>query len=417
LQQRAFLSDDQNLMRHLVLAMLCLAAVVAYVQRLGINTAEPLVCGSLGLEHEEFGYLMSAWLLGYAVLQIPAGWLADLWGSRRTLTLFAVLWSLLTGAASLATDGWMLIALWLSMGIAQAGLVPCAAKLVAAWFPPTSRASASGVLASSMAVGIALAPSLTGLLLLNVSWRVLLGIYMIPGLVWAAVFFAVVAESPPSSAPVSPNARGLRNVFRGEHVSLLCAQQFFRAAGMAFFMTWLPTMLRETRHVDVSTSGYLTGIIGVGAIIGGVLGGLASDALLKRTENRRLSRQGLAVAGLSTCAACLVAAYRAQDIDHAVGLMCFGAFVGTFGGVSGYTVAIELGGTQVATLFGLMNMCGNIGAALFPLVVNRRVLGVGYALGLGPWAFVVAICAIIFLIDAFCWSLLNPRTNLDGEPL
>jgi hypothetical protein len=123
------------------------------------------------------------------------------------------------------------------------------------------------------------------------------------------------------------------------------------------------------------------------------------------------------VAGPSTCAACLVAAYRVEEINHAVALMCFGAFVGTFGGVSGYTVAIELGGSQVATLFGLMNMCGNIGASLFPLVVNRRVLGVGYALGLGPWAFVIAVCAVIFLIDAFCWSLLNPRTNLDGEPI
>src|SRR3954452_11594917 len=143
-------------MRYWILANLCLAALIAYVQRLGIYTDSVGIRSSLGIDKEQLGLAMSAWTLGYAALQIPCGWLADRWGSRRALTAFAVLWSVLTGLTSLAGDHAELVALWCAMGMAQAGLVPCAAKAVGQWFPDTERATASGLLASAMAAGIAL---------------------------------------------------------------------------------------------------------------------------------------------------------------------------------------------------------------------------------------------------------------------
>src|SRR5262245_59858852 len=124
-------------MRYWLLANLCLAAVIAYVQRLGLNTAEESIRQSLGLSVRDMGQVMSAWLIGYAILQLPSGWLADLWGSRRTLTLITVLWSILTGLASQARDGEMLLVLWFCMGMAQAGIFPCSAKAIGVWFPET----------------------------------------------------------------------------------------------------------------------------------------------------------------------------------------------------------------------------------------------------------------------------------------
>jgi hypothetical protein len=51
-------------------------------------------------------------------------------------------------------------------------------------------------------------------------------------------------------------------------MALLCGQQFFRAAGMVFFMTWFPTFLQKTRDVSLLGSGALTTIAGIGGVIG-----------------------------------------------------------------------------------------------------------------------------------------------------
>jgi MFS family permease len=112
-----------------------------------------------------------------------------------------------------------------------------------------------------------------------------------------------------------------------------------------------------------------------------------------------------------SCAGLIGISYFIAYTPLAIGCVVAGAFLATFGGVSGYTVAIELGGRQVATTFSLMNMCGNIGAALFPYTV-------GYMndLGMG-WGSVVVLCVLILVIDALCWALLNPTHTVTGEEL
>ena len=189
---------------------------------------------------------------------------------------------------------------------------------------------------------------------------------------------------------------------------MLCLQQFFRAAAMAFFQQWLPTFLRESRHLSISEAGLFSSCAAGGAFLGGLLGGFCSDWLLTRTGNRWLSRQGIAVFGMLSCALLIVAAYYAADRYLAIACITLGAFIATFGGVSGYTVAIELGGRHVATVFSVMNTSGNIGAALFPwlvgVVVDRA----------GNWDSILFLCAGVFVVDGLCWAMLRVRGPIGG---
>jgi MFS family permease len=302
--------------------------------------------------------------------------------------------------------------------MAQAGLVPSVGKALASWFPPTRRAFASGMVGSAMAAGSALAPRLTGRLLREFDWRSLFTIYMIPGLVWSVLFLFTVPGRP-SGAPAGPaSVQPLRRMFASVPFCLLCAQQFFRAAAMAFFLYWLPTFLARTRNLETETAGELASNIGVGALFGSIAGGICSDVLLHVTGSRRLSRQGLAVFGLGSCSGLIIVAYYIANLDQAIAIMTLAAFVATFGGVSGYTVAIELGGKSVATVFSVMNMCGNIGAAIYPWAAGE-IVGAMKQQGdeqLG-WRIMLFLAAGIFAVDAICWALLNPKKNLDGEPL
>jgi sugar phosphate permease len=405
-------------MRYHVLTFLCAAAVIAYVQRLGFNVAERTIRGDLGLDREQIGRVMAAWSLGYALLQLPSGWLADRFGSRRVLTALALTWSLLTGLVGLAWDFHSLLGIWFCMGLAQAGIFPCSTKSIGQWFGDSGRASAVGLLGSSMALGSAIAPALTGLLVSHYSWPLVFVAYAVLGITWSAVYFAAVPDAPAgASGPLSPPPAWTRQdwftLVTSVPMLLLCGQQFFRACGMAFFYTWFATFLQETRGVNLAEAGLMTGAVGLGAMAGGILGGLFSDWLLRRTGNRRLSRQGIAVAGLSMCSALVLISAAITSREVALGVITLGAFAATFGGVSGYTVAIEFGGRRVATIFSVMNMCGNTGAALFPAAVGTLIDTTG------DWDLVLYLFAGILALDALFWALLNPRRPLfqeDDEP-
>lgn len=410
--------------RYPILAFLCGSAALAYVQRAGLSVPAREIAADLQLTNlaEQMGWIQSAWYFAYALMQIPGGWFADRMGSRRALAILCVVWSIATLLSAFATDYSSLLVLWGLMGAAQAGAFPCAAKAIGQTFEDTERARASGMLASGMAVGGAVAPVLTAWLLELLMplesyfqtdrWRILLAAYAIPGVLWTTVFlFWIPASRLPvvrreSRAGESPD---WTKMLTSGSLLLLCGQQFFRAAGMVFFLTWFPVFLQKTRGVTTLESGVLTTIAGAGGVLGSLSGGFVSDWLLQRTGNSRLSRQGIAVVGMASCSVLIILAWFATDVHSSIALISLGAFCATFGGVSGYTVAIRFGGNQVATVFSAMNMCGNIGAALFPITAGWLVAATD------NWNLILFLFAGIMAVDAVCWALLNPQGTLFDE--
>jgi MFS family permease len=415
--------------RYQVLALLCISAAIAYVQRAALSVPASEIAGDLEFADlaRDMGWIQSAWYFSYGLMQIPSGWLADRLGSRRALAIFSVVWSLATLLTAFVTDFVSLLVMWSLMGAAQAGAFPCAAKALGRIFPETERARATGLLASGMTLGGAIAPVMTAMILQSLTawadawgidrWRLLLGAYAVPGVLWTAVFLGLVSlRKLPTGANTSASNTSAANVpvdwsrlLRSWPLGLLCAQQFFRAAGMVFFMTWFPTFLQKTRDVTLLGSGVLTTVAGIGGMVGSLTGGFFSDWLLLRTGNKRLSRQGIAVVGMGLCSLLIVASYFVSDVQQSIALITLGAFCATFGGVSGYTVAISFGGRQVATVFSTMNMFGNLGAALFPLTAGWLVTQTG------NWNLILFLFAFVMAIDALCWAFLNPQGTLFGD--
>lgn len=410
--------------RYPVLLFLCISAVIAYIQRAALSVPAAEIAADLKFTDlaRDMGMIQTTWYLCYGLMQLPSGWLADRLGSRRALALFSVAWSAATLLSAFATDFISLLVLWGMMGAAQAGAFPCAAKALGRIFPETQRARATGLLASGMTIGGAIAPVLTALSLQSFTplaeslsiyrWRLLLAAYAIPGAIWTLAFLLLISERQLPSTESTSKLRApvdWSRLVRSRSLALLCSQQFFRAAGMVFFMTWFPTFLQKTRDVSLLGSGILTTVAGIGGVLGSLTGGFASDWLLLRTGNARLSRQGIAVVGMSICSLLIVCSYFVSDVNQSIALITLGAFCATFGGVSGYTVAISFGGRHVATVFSTMNMFGNMGAALFPITAGWLVARTG------NWNLILFLFAAIMAIDAVCWALLNPQGTLFGD--
>lgn len=410
--------------RYLVLGFLCLSAAIAYVQRAALSVPATEVAGNLNFDDlaGRMGMIQSAWYFWYGLMQLPAGRLIDRFGARNALAALSVAWSTATCLSGFATDFTSLLFFWSLMGAAQAGAFPAAAKAMGQLFPESERARATGLLASGMTIGGALAPALTAKGLewltpwadsLGVDrWRLLLAAYAIPGVLWSIAFLIILpARKMPVVNRSGEKRQGIswKALLRNRPLALLCAQQFFRAAAMVFFLTWFPTFLQKTRGVSLTESGILTTVAGLGSVVGSMTGGFFSDWLLKRTGNARLSRQGIAVAGMGSCSLLIMASYFAADVKVSIGLIALGAFCASFGGVSGYTVAISYGGAHVATVFGTMNMCGNFGAALFPITAAWLVSATG------NWNLMLFLFAGIMAVDAVCWALLNPKGTFSGD--
>src|SRR4029078_5547268 len=108
-----------------------------------------------------------------------------------------------------------------------------------------------------MQLGAAVAQRLTAQLLASYSWQHILVLYAVPGLAWAALFaFAIPRFEMPAVKPAK-SAVPVRwsKLITDTQMQLICGQQCMRAAGTAFFFTWFPRYLRETRGLDEVAAG------------------------------------------------------------------------------------------------------------------------------------------------------------------
>src|SRR5689334_21139327 len=135
------------------LCCLALAAGLAYLCRNAVGVVESTIRSDLGLTLKESGWCMSAFFWSYAVLQIPAAALSGQWGTRRTMALFAIGWSLASVAIGMAPGFWTIVIAQLVMGASQAGIFPASINSIGHWMPLSERSFACGVLAAGMQLG------------------------------------------------------------------------------------------------------------------------------------------------------------------------------------------------------------------------------------------------------------------------
>lgn len=409
--------------RYWVLALLCLATTTAYIDRGCISVMEKMIRADLDLDKEAMGSVLGAFFIIYALFQIPAGWLGHVWGARRALAFYSILWSAATGFSALASGYFTMLGARVWMGVAEAGVIPVSADALSKWFPSTRRGRASGILASFQGVGAAFGAFLTGMLLMDFGWRIIFIVYAVPGVLWSLWFLYWYRDYPRDHASVNDAERRLiekgtlpssesnsapagRTPWLAIFLSLplwgMNVQQFFRAGAFAFYLTWFPTFLQETRHVSIAQSGFLATFPHITTLLGGITGGFAADWLLVRTKSLWLSRQGLGAAAMAACVLCMYPAYFVSDPYLTVTLVSASAFYSAMAGPCVFVFTIDLGGKHVSPVFGVMNMAGNLGAALFARIVPLLV-------DLHGWDHVLTFVTLLNLMCVAFWLLTVSR--------
>jgi ACS family glucarate transporter-like MFS transporter len=195
---------------------------------------------------------------------------------------------------------------------------------------------------------------------------------------------------------------------RSRQVWMLCAQYFCLSYGWYFYVTWLPTYLRNARHVEVGKSAVLAGLPlflgGIGCLVGGVI----ARRLTAWTGSVTRTRRTLAYVGFTGACSLLLLSSQLQDPLLAMISMGFASFCNDLVMPGAWGACMDVGGKYAGTLSGTMNMLGNVGGAMSPTVIGFILTHTN-----NNWNIPFYVSSAIYFMGTFCWMALDPVTPLD----
>src|SRR5688572_12552398 len=164
-------------------------AALTYIDRVCISKAEPFVTKEFGLDSKQMGWVFAAFGAGYALFEVPGGWLGDRIGARKVLTRIVLWWSFFTAATGWAWNFSSLLVTRFLFGAGEAGCFPNVARALKTWLPQSERVRAQSIVWLSARWGGAFTPFLIAFLLDVMSWRSVLYVFGGLGLVWSFLFY------------------------------------------------------------------------------------------------------------------------------------------------------------------------------------------------------------------------------------
>jgi MFS family permease len=415
--------------RYWVVVFAVMLAVVTYIDRVCISFAAPVISAELHLTPVQMGYAFSAFAWAYALFEIPGGFLGDWMGPRRVLLRIVLWWSFFTAATGWAWNFASLAITRSLFGAGEAGCFPNLTKTFTTWLPHHERVRAQGIMWLSARWDGAFTPPLVYLAIQVVSWRHAFELFGSIGVVWAILFYGWYRDHPrdkpglndaerrilaPNEALAAGHARvPWRRFAASPQVWLLCGQYFCSSYGWYFYITWLPTYLKEARGLQLGASA-LFGILplflgGLGSLVSGFI----AVPLARFTGSVLKTRRLLAYIGFSGASILLVVSTRMHNPLPAMLAMGLASFSNDLVMPGSWGACMDVGGRYAGTLSGAMNMMGNLGGAASPTIIGYMLRWTD-----NNWDLTFYVSAAVYLMAAVMWRFLDPVTPLDEpEPL
>lgn len=400
--------------KNIILTMLVILGMVTFLDRINISVAGSSIMHDLQLSPADWGWVQSAFILSYGLLQIPMGALGDRFGHRKILAGIVLWWSAFTAFTGLAGGLVSLLVIRFMFGIGEAGSSPCSTGVISRWFEKGEVGKAQGYVWAASRMGGALTPFVVIPVMISVGWRAAFYLLGALGIIWAAVWYWYYRDTP-SSLPqeverkdkqkTSPN---WGRMVGSPQFWLICAMYFFYAFGSWFFFSWFPTFMELGRGFDKTELTYAVAVPFIMSMIGNIVGGHLTDKLTQR-YGIKIGRKALGSTSLAVSAVCMfLAAFIPGKMAVFVFLsLCFGIFDLML--PSAWALCIDLGKQHAGTLSGAMNTAGNIGGFCCGILFGELVQQSGnYNLPLYMISAMLIMSAVLF-------AFINPEKPILQE--
>ena len=410
--------------RSLVFAMLFAFAFTGYVQRTSVSIAAERMMPELGLTQVQIGWLFTAFLFTYAVLQLPGALVGQWLGARQVLTaigLVTIVASVLTaGAPLIAAAGVMFTALLLArslLGVAQGGLFPVAAGTIRLWFPVGAWCSMQGLIVTGLWLGAATTTPLVAWLMQAYGWQMALVMTSVPSLLLVVLWYAFARDrpeehpaastaelaelkgNPPYAAGAPLTARRVFRVLADPQILRLTASYFIMNYVFYLVMFWSFLYLVQERKLSVLESGWLAALPFVVAGAASAAGGKLADGLSARYGDR-IGLRILPLIGLPCAALFLFLTVWTANPYWGVAALCLGfaCVEVTEGSYWGATMRLAPSDTMAATA--VLNTGGNLGGVVATPIIAALSAGQG-------WGVVFATGTATALAAALLWLTID----------
>lgn len=411
-------------LRWLLIFWVFLTSAVAFLDRVNISIAGQAIQKDHGLTDLQLGSVFSAFLVGYALFQVPGGWLADRFGPRRVITMGVVWWGVFTTLTALVPTGMalsvaMLVGTRFVLGLGEAVLFPSSNKLVSNWIPTSERGLANGIIFAGVGAGAAVTPPLIIYILSHWGWHCSFYVSAVLGLAVGGVWFLIVRDSPrahplASQREIHEIEEGLPKAAR-ESVAALPWSAILRSRNVLvitfsylayIFFTWFFIYLNRVRGLDLKSSALYSMLPFIAMTCAAPLGGWASD-WITRHHSRRLGRCGVAVFGLALTAVFLALATKVESARVASIVLAGGAGALYLAQSAYWAVTADIAGKSTGTVSGLMNMGAQIGgaitASLTPWIADHF-----------GWTASFLVAASVAIAGSLAWLLVNPEVPISS---
>ncbi len=416
-------------LRFLLGFWLFLLSAVAFLDRTNVSIAGLAISRDFGLSNQRLGWVFSAFLIGYAGFQIPAGALVARFGPRRVLTLGTLWWGVATALtallpAHLAHAVIVLMAIRLALGAGESVIYPAASQIVAHWIPVDERGIINGLIFAGVGAGSGLTPPLLAALIARHGWRAAFWFSAAVGLAVGLGWWLLARDTPlehPRLAPaeLAEIERGLpatdvntpklpwRALFARRDLPALIVGYFCFGYVAWIFFSWFFLYMAEVRGFNLESSARYAMLPFLSMTVCCLAGGALSDRL-SRTRGLRVGRSLLAFVALLLTAAFLVIGSQVRSPQLAGVILAGGASALYLAQSSFWSVAVDLAGSSAALFSSAMNMGGQIGgavtASLTPWIAARF-----------GWTTTFATAAAMAILGALAWLLVHPERPLTSS--
>ena len=410
--------------RYVTLGFALALAVVTYVDRVGISQASGAIRSDLGLSTIQMGWVLGIFGWAYALFEIPGGWLADRIGPRRVLMRIVMWWSFFTAATGWASNASSLIVTRGLFGAGEAGCYPTVTRVFTTWLPHQERERAQASLWLVSRWSGALTPLIVVWVLSFVSWRHAFELFGVMGALWAIAFYWWYRDDPAQHPSVNDSELALlpakeetasvtggipwRLLATSRAVWLLCIQYGCLAYGWWFYVTWLPTYLRDARGTTVAFGALLAGLPLLFGGFGCLVSASLTRPLARRTGSVIMARRALAITGFVGASAGIVLFTRIDDPVRAMFVLGLAGFFNDFVMPPAWAGSMDIGGRYAGTVSGAMNTFGSVAGA-----VSATFVGYLLSWTSNDWTLTFYISAAIYGVGGLCWLFLDAHTPLE----
>ncbi|MDB5363321.1 MAG: Sugar phosphate permease [Rhodospirillales bacterium] len=394
-----------------ILFVLCLLYLILYIDRVNISTSAPLIKADLGLTNGQLGLAFSAFAYPYAFFQLIGGWLGDRFGPRRVLLVSGVVVTLATVATGFVGGLGSLIAARFVLGLGEGATFPTATRAMAVWVPEARWGFAQGITHSAARIGNALTPPLVALLVGYASWRGSFLFFAALNLLWIVPWLWVSRGDMPGRVGGTSVARPATPWWAlARRMLPVTAVDFCYGWTLWLFLSWIPSFFFDNFHLDLKGSALFSSGVFTAGVLGDLVGGLATDRILRRTGRLALARRSVITVGFLGAFFFLLPVVLIHDLTIDAIFLSLAFFSAELIVGPIWSVPMDIAPQHAGSASGLMNLgfgiAGIVSPSCFGLLIDLT----------GSWTVPFGISMALLLAGAALagWMRPDQRFTVDA---